>query len=242
MSQQSTLNGISDRCTERTLHQINEKYSPALKCLTQFPAPPIFAMDNFLDASECEALKRRAAPFLSRSPVVQLSKNISGTPGTNQFESSATDNSRTSETCFFSRESNKGIFAKICALTNKPLSCCELLQVGRYLPGQFYRPHFDAIDPHTDLGREFIKNGGNRIITVLIYLNDVSKGGCTYFEKLGLRVQPKQGKVIIFFPSFLNGEMDQQTLHCAEDAVDEKWVSQIWIRQSTRIPGRPSDE
>ena len=229
---------------ERTFHQINEAYSPALQRLTQPPAPPVFAMEGFLDAAECEALQQRATPFLSRAPVVQLGGKPSATPGAGARgrESFGAVDARTSETCFFSRESNEALLAKVCALTNKPLDCCELVQVGRYLHGQFYRPHFDAIDPHTELGREFIKNGGNRVITVLIYLNDVSSGGCTFFEHLGLRVQPKRGKVVVFFPSFANGEIDPQALHCAEDAEDEKWVSQIWIRQTTRTPGRPSDE
>ena len=113
--------------------------------------------------------------------------------------------------------------------------------MGRYKQGQFYRPHYDAIDPHTELGAEFVKNGGNRVITVLIYLNDVSTGGCTFFEHLGLRVAPKRGKAVVFFPAFTNGDIDPRALHCAEDAVDEKWVSQIWIRQTARVTGRPSD-
>tara|TARA_Y200000002_G_scaffold274945_1_gene229230 strand:- start:1288 stop:1992 length:705 start_codon:yes stop_codon:yes gene_type:complete len=192
--------------------------------------PPIYEVKNFLSHEECCHLMNRALPYLETSKVVDFNNN------TKQ------NNVRTSTSCYFSRESNINICKRLSEIVNKDVNCFELLQVGRYLPNQFYRQHYDSIPPSTKLGKSFCKNGGNRIITALIYLNDVKEGGNTYFPKLDIRIKPEQGKLLLFFPSFTNGKVDKKALHIAEDAIDEKWVSQIWIRQHERIQGIPSDE
>lgn len=203
--------------SHNNLHQIND-------------IPPIYEVRNFLSKEECHHLMNRALPYLETSKVVD-SNNIA-----------KQNKERTSTSCYFSRESNINICERLSKIVNKDVNCFELLQVGRYLPNQFYRQHYDSIPPHSKLGKPFCKNGGNRIITALIYLNDVKQGGHTFFPKLDIRVKPEQGKLLIFFPSFTNGKVDKKALHTAEDAIDEKWVSQIWIRQNERIPGTPSDE
>ena len=56
--------------------------------------------------------------------------------------------------------------------------------------------------------------------------------GATYFNRLGVRVKPKRGMALVFFPSFANGYMDRRTIHEAEAVVaQEKWVTQVWVRQ-----------
>ena len=97
--------------------------------------------------------------------------------------------------------------------------------------GEFYKPHYDAFDTASSDGRRFAQNGGQRVCTVLVYLNDVENGGETSFSKLGLRVKPRKGTALVFFPATLDGVLDQHYLHAAEPAQDLKWVSQIWIRQ-----------
>ena len=51
-------------------------------------------------------------------------------------------------------------------------------QLVRYRPGQCFNWHYDAVPP-TLLG-----NGGQRVATLLVYLNDVHDGGCTAFRDL----------------------------------------------------------
>lgn len=112
--------------------------------------------------------------------------------------------------------------------------------MARYTTDQCYKDHFDGVDPNTEAGRAFCAEGGQRIATVLCYLNDVSQGGATVFRKVDVHVTPKKGRALIFFPAFLNGELDMNALHAAMPAVDTKWVSQVWIRQSFRKDGQPS--
>ena len=111
--------------------------------------------------------------------------------------------------------------------------------MGRYLPSQQYLQHFDAFDTSNEDGRRFASNGGQRTITVLIYLNDVMRGGATRFPALNLDVQPRQGMALVFFPATTDGFLDKRALHAALPAVDTKFVSQVWIRQGS-YNGQPS--
>jgi prolyl 4-hydroxylase len=115
----------------------------------------------------------------------------------------------------------------------------ELPQVGRYLPTQQYMQHYDAFDLTDENGRRFAANGGQRVVTVLTYLNDVQQGGATCFPNLKLQVQPKAGMCVVFFPSSIEGTLDPKVLHAAMPAVDVKYVNQVWIRQG-EYHGTPS--
>ena len=48
------------------------------------------------------------------------------------------------------------------------------------------------------------------------------------------------GNALVFFPGFMNGELDTDALHAGMPAVDTKWVSQVWLRQAFREDGQPS--
>jgi prolyl 4-hydroxylase len=76
-------------------------------------------------------------------------------------------------------------------------------------------------------------------VTVLVYLNDVHTGGQTEFPAMNLRVQPRRGSALVFFPATVDGRLDKMALHAALPAVDTKYVSQVWIRQSN-YNGLPS--
>jgi hypothetical protein len=115
----------------------------------------------------------------------------------------------------------------------------EMPTLARYTSGQRYVAHHDAFPPGDPLIAASF--GGNRICTVLMYLNDVASGGRTTFhraadaetgEETGLSISPKAGRAVIFFPSeFESGRCDPLAVHEAERADDEKWVSQLWVRQ-----------
>jgi hypothetical protein len=109
--------------------------------------------------------------------------------------------------------------------------CFFWFQVGRYLPSEQYYQHYDAFNLDEEDGRRFASNGGQRTVTVLIYLNNVERGGQTSFPSLQLQVRPVQGMALIFFPATVEGILDPRALHAALPAVDPKFVSQIWIRQ-----------
>jgi prolyl 4-hydroxylase len=215
---------VQDRpMTAPVYNGVNPNY-PGLKVLHN--SPPVFCVENFLNPAECDFLVGAAHDAFGPAPVVGK--------GTGEISPS-----RTSSTCYLAREDLPDLLRKITLLTGKPVDHCELPQVGRYLPSQQYLQHYDAFDLTTEDGRRFASNGGQRTITVLIYLNDVHRGGATRFPAIDLDVQPVRGMALVFFPATIDGMLDQMALHAAMPAVDPKYVSQVWIRQGP-YNGQPS--
>jgi prolyl 4-hydroxylase len=184
--------------------------------------PPIYLAHNFLPITICEQLMQTARRHMQASRVVGDAQT-----------------GRTSDSCLFRREDTPAVVERVLNVFSRmpggdehvvDWSHVELPQVGRYRHGQEYREHFDAFDASTDVGRACIANGGQRIATVLIYLNNVRVGGATYFPHAGVAVRPRAGTAVIFFPASLDGVLDHRALHAALPAGDEKWVSQIWVR------------
>ena len=99
--------------------------------------------------------------------------------------------------------------------------------------------HFDAFDLSNEDGRRFAQNGGQRLVTVLVYLNDCAQGGQTDFPAMNIQVSPRKGTAVVFFPATVDGYLDKRALHAALPAVDTKYVSQVWIRQGV-YTGSPS--
>jgi len=180
--------------------------------------PPIYTISNFLTAQQCEALKTQVAPHMIPATVVDTEK---------------ISNSRTSTTCYISREDVPTIIGNVSKLLkDKSPRHIELPQVGRYEKSQEYQAHYDAFDMDSEEGVACAQNGGQRTCTVLIYLNNVERGGHTSFPTLDLTFKPEEGKALVFFPASLDGTIDSRALHAALPAVDTKWVCQVWVRQS----------
>ena len=121
----------------------------------------------------------------------------------------------------------------VARLLGAPLSHAENFQVIHYQPGAEYRPHFDAFDIATSRGLRTLQLGGQRITTTLCYLNSVEAGGATAFDKLGLRVMPQPGRLVVFNNCI--GETSQRSpdsLHagCPVEA-GEKWAFNLWFRE-----------
>ena len=115
-----------------------------------------------------------------------------------------------------------------------PLENAEAFQVLHYDVEEEYQPHMDTFEQDTDLGRAFLGNSGQRIITVLGYLNDVEKGGETSFPNIDKIVKPKKGKVVVFQNCHAGSTSPNKgALHGACPVVmGEKWAFNLWYRES----------
>ena len=120
---------------------------------------------------------------------------------------------------------------RIAALTGIPLENQEPLQVLHYRPGEEYLPHHDAFTP----GNRQLEHGGNRIATVILYLNSVLAGGGTFFPEMDMRVFPHAG-LGLFFRSVKDGQVLQKSLHAGEPVLQgEKWIATKWIRERAYV-------
>jgi prolyl 4-hydroxylase len=204
-------------------HSLNQEY-PGIERIQD--GPPIYLVHDFLSDHEADFLINVAESCLSRS-LVGGDKETAG---------------RTSESCYFEQYHLSGLMEKVTSLTGKPLEHCEYPQVAKYVAGEQYGQHFDGFSNlGGPTGRKELTLGGNRLVTVLIYLNNVDWGGETHFIWTDLRIRPTKGTALVFFPSTADGEFDVQTMHAALPAVDTKYVSQIWVRENifTGNPRKP---
>ncbi|KAG5530138.1 hypothetical protein RHGRI_030492 [Rhododendron griersonianum] len=150
---------------------------------------------------------------------------------------------RTSSGTFLARgrdEIVRTIEKRISDFTCIPIEHGEGLQILHYEVGQKFEPHYDYFQ------NEFnIKNGGQRMATVLMYLSDVEEGGETVFPaakgnvsavalsqsgKKGLSVKPKMGDALLFWSMKPDGTLDSSSLHGACPVIKgNKWSSTKWL-------------
>lgn len=109
-------------------------------------------------------------------------------------------------------------------LLGLPATHAESLIVTRYSEGDYYKPHEDFY-PGFD---------GDRLYTVLIYLNDLeeNQGGDTLFERLQVGVRPRLGRAVVWTNTNPDGSRHPETRHEAMPVTNggEKWVIQLWFR------------
>jgi prolyl 4-hydroxylase len=111
------------------------------------------------------------------------------------------------------------------------LDYCEEIQIVRYEPSQFFRPHYDQFDVKTPSGAREIREGGQRGATMLVYLKCPESGGATVFPKAGLSVLPIARAGIFWRHQLANGQTDPRTLHGgASVSAGVKIACNIWLR------------
>jgi prolyl 4-hydroxylase len=110
---------------------------------------------------------------------------------------------------------------RIASCSGTSASQGEPLQVLRYRPGQQYRAHFD--------GLANVEN--QRVMTMLIYLNDDYTGGETVFPKAGLSFRGEPGDALLFSNVLADGALDEMSLHAGLPVErGEKLLASRWIR------------
>jgi prolyl 4-hydroxylase len=108
--------------------------------------------------------------------------------------------------------------------------CLELTQVLRYEGGQFYKSHLDAFDTwdHANMDR-----GGQRIATMLTWLNDVPQGlgGDTSFPLAGIKIAPRKGDSVLFYNVEKDLQLDMFAEHGGNPPANGtvKWCAVLWI-------------
>lgn len=125
------------------------------------------------------------------------------------------------------------IISRICRLGDVEYENAEALQVVKYEPGGYYNEHHDACCDNDPKCTEFVQKSGQRMLTMLIYLNDDFTGGETEFPKLNLKIKaPKYGG-IMFRP------LEKNSNRCHPYALHKgtpinsgiKYVCNVWVRE-----------
>jgi len=185
--------------------------------------PVCATLGNVLDADECRTLIELARPRLEPSTLVDL---MTG--------QDIVSDKRTSWGMFFRLEENEFIARldrRLSRVMNLPLGNGEGLQVLHYPTGAGSEPHHDYLQPSNAANRESLLRSGQRVSTLVTYLNDVPAGGQTVFPALGFATSPLRGNAIYFEYGDDHGVVDPRSLHASAAVTQgEKWVVTKWMR------------
>ncbi len=197
-----------------------------VRVVTSMRLPRVVVFGGLLSEDECDALVELARPRLLRSETVDT-----------QTGGSEVNAARTSEGMFFERGEApliQRIEQRIATLVHWPVENGEGLQVLRYRPGAEYKPHHDYFDPALPGTPTILQRGGQRVGTIVMYLNHPERGGATTFPDVGLEVAPVKGHAVFF--SYDRAHVDTRTLHGGAPVLaGEKWVATKWLRQGVFV-------
>lgn len=203
-----------------------------VRVLQRLERPVVVTLERVMTDAECAQLIDLARPRLQPSTIVDRRT------GTQVVAD------RNSDGMFFGLHENPFIARldeRISALMNRPVENGEGLQVLHYGPGGQYPPHFDFLIPRNTPSRESIARSGQRVSTLIVYLNDVPEGGETVFPAIGLSVSPRRGNAVYFEYTNSRSQVDPRSLHAGAPVTQgEKWVVTKWMRSQRFIPAGTS--
>jgi 2OG-Fe(II) oxygenase superfamily len=208
-------------CTSDNVEEVAVQSKYRGFCPDSDPWDMPLPVENILTPDECQEIIKLADGRFHRSGIVGKS---------------GPDLVRTSETAWIPK--TEPIVAKVlekaCELTGKTIDNCEEMQVVRYHDGQYYRPHHDSCCDPDDSCITFEENGGQRVGTLLIYLNNEFEGGETDFPNLKARFRAQAGTGVFFRPMNKSGKQCHPlALHGGLPPTNgTKYACNIWVREN----------
>jgi prolyl 4-hydroxylase len=193
--------------------------------------PILYVVSDFLSNDECDAFIQASKGKLKPSTVISSDEHI-------QHES------RTSENCWIQHDANEivhEVSKRLSILVQMPIRNAEQYQLVYYKKGTEYKPHFDSLDYETEDGKKNWEPGGQRMISILAYLNDVEAGGGTDFPEIGATIVAKKGDVAVFHNTLpgthatTHPKIHPRSLHAGMPVIKgEKWMVNLWFRENLR--------
>ena len=176
---------------------------------------------------------------IERNHIIRLTRDKLDTALVSAVGAAQTSDGRTGSVAWVKHDHTpivRGLVKRVSNLVGIPVRHAESLQVVHYGETQEYKPHFDAYDMTTEKGRQRTAKGGQRLVTALMYLNEVEDGGGTIFPKLELEVEARPGRMVIFH-NVSDHELEDLTRHRSSlhggSPVwgGQKWACNLWFRR-----------
>jgi prolyl 4-hydroxylase len=213
-----------------------QTFDRAVRVVARSERPVLALLRDVLAKEECEAIMELARPRLVPSTVVE--------PKTGR---NVVVSHRSSLGMFFRLGENalvERLDRRISEVMNLPVENGEGFQVLHYAEGAETTPHVDFLRPSNPENAASIARSGQRVSTLIAYLNDVEDGGETVFPKAGWVVSPEPGTAVLFEYANRLGQVDDSSVHAGNRVTrGEKWVLTKWMRERRFVPkgAMPSD-
>ena len=187
-------------------------------------SPRILRIDKLMTAEECEYVIGIAMPQLHASMVTN--------PATGQGMRVAERSSSTASLApLYQDLVLHCINLRLAAAAKLPYENGEMLSILRYEPGQEYTPHFDFLGSKNDPAAQF-ETAGQRVRTLLVYLNTDYDGGETEFLSHRLKVKGNVGDGVLFHNVDAAGNPDLSSRHAGLPVTQgTKWLASKWFRE-----------
>jgi prolyl 4-hydroxylase len=189
--------------------------------------PYIYIIDNYLSDDKC-------------NHFIDLVKNNLEQALVSDDSGGVVSKGRTGKRCWVNHNNDKiteETAKEISKLVNYPLENAESFQVIYYDKNEEYRNHCDAWQfDKSKKSERCLLSGGQRMVTALVYLNDVEKGGTTKFTKLNISVEAKKGRILVF-ENCIKGTniVDVKTEHAGMPVIEGyKYAFNLWFRQQNK--------
>lgn len=205
---------------------VHEKRSALVSIVPviQLDNPRVIVFEQFLSEHECDILIGLAHNQMQDSRVLD--------PASGDF---ILHPERLSRGTHFEHQSNKVVTAienRINTIFGFCVAQQEAMQILHYALGGEYKTHFDFFPPNDAGSHSAIKAAGQRLATLIMYLNTPEKGGETSMPTIGLTITAKKGNAIYFENIDLQGKPNLQTLHAGMPVLaGEKWIATKWLRE-----------
>ena len=210
-----------------------------IQVLARAQRPTMAVLGNVMSPEECHELISLAKPRLAPSTIVDP---MTGKDKVADHRSSLGMFFRLNENPFIAR-----LDQRIASVMNMPVENGEGIQILYYPEGAQSTLHYDFLVPSNPLSQPSIARSGQRISTLVTYLNEVEEGGETIFSVTGWSVTPQRGNAVYFeyghraeaehapgntrTPIDIT-QADHSSLHASNPVIrGEKWVATKWMRQ-----------
>jgi prolyl 4-hydroxylase len=193
------------------------------------PSPRIVLLPDLLTPALCDYVIALAAPVLTRGKVMLED----GGEGVRAERSNSVMNFGLADSDVVLELINE----RLATAAGLPARNAEGLGVLHYAPGEQYAPHVDYV-AETLANSDQLAQRGQRVRTLLVYLNDDFEGGATEFLRLDIKFKPPRGWGLMFDNVTAEGAMDPLTLHRgAPPERGQKWLISKWFRTKALRPG-----
>lgn len=192
--------------------------------------PLIKKWNNFLSKEECDEIIEYGKKSLKPGGVV----NDKGDNVINYAHRNASVSDTNSPELSLKLDAIRDRISEYIEIDKSRFEKCT---ITNYVIGQNFKTHpdyFVSLDTeiHKKATHQRCKMGGNRVSTIILYLNDVIKGGETYFPWLNLKIKSEQGNMVQFdygYEDFMNNIHSE---HAGMPVLEgEKWIITVWIRE-----------